>query len=192
MREIKKCFWDNCIWTGIVKLSLLGTGNFQSAANLLTSSPKIFHLNKTDFFQLNWLGSAQWQWKRQFVEDMNRAWARLPCCFSKDPQKQNFLDIYLTTFSESVISEIQKLEGSSFSSRRSKFLQDLKNAAKNCGKVFRFWGNSIWIGIVNLRLFRRGHFSSVLDVLTSSPKIFHVNKIDSFQLNWYGSDQLIW
>ena len=25
-------------------------------------------------------------------------WARLPCCFSKDPLKRDFLDIDLTTF----------------------------------------------------------------------------------------------
>ena len=35
------CLWDNCIWIGIVKLSLWRTGYFSSAANVLTSSPKI-------------------------------------------------------------------------------------------------------------------------------------------------------
>ena len=49
------CFWDNCLWIGIVKLS--------------------------------------------------------PCCFSKGPLKQDFLDIYLTTFSASVLSEKQRCEG---------------------------------------------------------------------------------
>ena len=56
------CFWDNCIWIGIVKLSLLRTGYFSSGANVLTSSPKIWHVNKRDFFKLNWLGSDQWMW----------------------------------------------------------------------------------------------------------------------------------
>ena len=56
------CFWYNCIWIGIVKLSLLRTGYFSLAANGLTSSPKIWHVNKWDFFQLNWLGSDQWVW----------------------------------------------------------------------------------------------------------------------------------
>ena len=54
------CFWDNCICIGIVKLSLLRTGHFSSAANVLTSSPKIFHVNKRDFFQLNWVSSDHW------------------------------------------------------------------------------------------------------------------------------------
>ena len=53
------CFWDDCIWICIVKLSLLRTGYFSSATNVLTSSPKILHVNKRDFFQLNWIGSGQ-------------------------------------------------------------------------------------------------------------------------------------
>ena len=55
-------FWDNCIWIGIVKLSLLRTGYCKSAANVLTSSPNVFHLNKRDFFQLIWLANDQWIW----------------------------------------------------------------------------------------------------------------------------------
>ena len=54
------CFRDNCIWIGIVKLSLLRTGYFSSAANVLTSSTKILHVNKREFFQLHRLGSDQW------------------------------------------------------------------------------------------------------------------------------------
>ena len=56
------CFWDNCIWIGIVKLSLLRREYFSFAANMLRSSPKILHVNRRDFFQLNWLGSDQWVW----------------------------------------------------------------------------------------------------------------------------------
>ena len=56
------CFWDNCIWIGIVKLSQFRTGYFSSAANVLTNSTKFFHVNKTDFFWFNWLGSDQWIW----------------------------------------------------------------------------------------------------------------------------------
>ena len=53
------CFWDKCIWTGIVKLSLLRRGYLSSAANVLTNSPNIWHVNNRDFFQLNWLFSDQ-------------------------------------------------------------------------------------------------------------------------------------
>ena len=56
------CFWDNWIGIGIVKLSLLWTGYFSSAANVLTSSPKVLDVSKRDLFQLNWLGSGQWVW----------------------------------------------------------------------------------------------------------------------------------
>ena len=114
IREKFFCFWDNCVWIGIVKLSLLRTVYFSSAGNVLTSSPKILHVNKRDFFQLNYLGKDQWIWSRCCDADFNSAWARLPCCMSKGLLKLDFLDIYLTRFSESVISEIQKLWGSSF------------------------------------------------------------------------------
>ena len=56
------CVWDNCTWTGIIKMSLLTTGYFSSAANVLTSSPKIWHVKNRDFFQINWLDSDQWLW----------------------------------------------------------------------------------------------------------------------------------
>ena len=54
------CFWDNCICIAIVKLSQLKTRYTFSAANILTSSPKILHVNKREFFQLNGLSSDQW------------------------------------------------------------------------------------------------------------------------------------
>ena len=53
-KEFRKnfCYWDNCISIGIVKLSVLRTGFFLSAANVLRSSPKIWHVNNRDFLQL--------------------------------------------------------------------------------------------------------------------------------------------
>ena len=108
------CFWDNCILISIIKLSLLRPGYFSLEANVLTSSPKIWPVNKRDFFQLNFLGRERWVSSRCCNVDFNSAWARLPSCLSKGPLKQAVLDIYLTTFSESVISEIQKLRGSPF------------------------------------------------------------------------------
>ena len=63
-RKLRKlfCFWDNCIWIGIPKLSLLRTGHFSSVAYVLTSSTKISHVNNRDFFQLHLLGSDQSIW----------------------------------------------------------------------------------------------------------------------------------
>ena len=96
------------------------------------------------------------------------------------------MDIYMTTFSESVISEIQHLSGSSFCSKYLKLHLDLKNAAKNYGEIFCYLDNCIWIGIVKLSLFRTGYFSSAANVLRSPPKILHVNKS-----NFYSSIDLV-
>ena len=108
------CFWDCCIWISIVKLSLLRTGYFSSETSVLKSSCKIWHINKRDVLQLNCLGSDQWIWERCCDADFHSAWARLPCYISKECLKWNFLDIYLATFLQSVISENQNLWGSSF------------------------------------------------------------------------------
>ena len=79
-----------------------------------------------------------------------------------------------------------------FVSKYLKFNVDFKNASKSWEKAFCFWDNFIWIGIVKLSLLRTCYFSSAASVLTSSPKIWHANKSDFFQLNWLGSDQCIW
>ena len=131
-------FLDNCIWIGIVKLSLWRTRYFSSAANALTRSPKILHVTNRYFFKLNFLGCDRSIWSTCFDADFNRAWARLPCCLSKGPLKKDFLGIILTTFSESVISEIQKLWRSSVFWKRSEFQLDFKNAAKNLEIFFSF------------------------------------------------------
>ena len=145
---------------------------------MLTSSTKIWHVNKRDFFRLNWLGSDQRIWWRCYDADFNSVWARLPCCLSKGPLKRDYLDIYLTTLSESIISKKRKLWGSSFFSKCLKFKLYFKNAAKNSEKVFCFCDNFIWIGIVKLSLLRKRYFSSTTNVLKSRPKILHVNNWD--------------
>ena len=122
-----------------MKLSLWRTRYFSSGANVLTTSPKIWHVNKRDFFQLNFLGSERWISSRCCNVDFNSAWPRLPCCLSKGPLKRAVLDIYLTTFSESVILKIEKLWGSSFFPNFSKLTLDFKNAAKKWEKRFCFW-----------------------------------------------------
>ena len=50
---------DNCICIGCVEISLLKTGFLSLAVNMLTISPKILHITKRDFFQLNFLHSDQ-------------------------------------------------------------------------------------------------------------------------------------
>ena len=92
------CCWDNCIWIGIVKLSLLRTGYFSWTANVLTRSIKILHVRKWDFFQRDSFGNDQWIWWDCCGVDFNCAWVRFPCCLLKGPLKRGILDIYLTTF----------------------------------------------------------------------------------------------
>ena len=87
---------------------------------------------------------------------------------------------------------MQKLWGSSFFSKYSKFDGHFKKDEKNWEKVSFIWDNCLWIGIVKLSLLRTGYWSSAANVLTSSPKILHVHKRDFFQVNWLGSDQGIW
>ena len=118
--------------------------------------------------------------------------ARLTYCFSKHPLKRDFLDIYLTPFSGSVTSKIQNLWPWSFFSKCLKFKLNFKIATKNSEKIFCFWDNCIWIGILKLSLWRTGYFSSAANVFTSSAKIWHVNKRDFFELNFLASDQWIW
>ena len=148
-----------------------------SAANVLTSSPKICHVHKRDSFHIYFALINEYD--RSGHADFNNAWARLSYCLRKHNVKRNFLDIYLTTFSEFVLFN-------------SKFKLDLENRAKNGEKLLCSWDNCIWICIVKLSLLRAGYFSSAAYMLTSSPEIWPVNKRDFFQLNWLGSDQLIW
>ena len=58
-------------------------------------------------------------------------------------------------------------------------------------KFFFFLDNSICISIFKFCLLRTGYFSLVANVLTSSPKIWHVNKRHFFEHNFNSSDQLI-
>ena len=175
-----------------MKLSLFRLRYFSSVANVLTRSPQILHVNERDFFQLNFLSSDRWIWSRFCDWDLNSACTRLPYCLSKGLLRQDFLNIYLTTFHDSVISEIQKLWGSSFFSKYSKFNLDLEKEGNIGEKVFSFWEKYIWIGIVKFSLFRTRSFSSVAGVVTSSPKIWHVNKRDFLEHNIVASDQWIW
>ena len=73
-----------------------------------------------------------------------------------------------------------------------KFNLDFQMAAKHSEKLFCFWDNCIWFGIVKLSLLRRGYFSSVANALTSSPKIWHVNRRDCFDQNFVASEWWIW
>ena len=56
------CFWDNCIWIGCIKFSLLRREYLSSAVNVLKNSSKSFHISKRDFLQPNCLHYDQLIW----------------------------------------------------------------------------------------------------------------------------------
>ena len=51
------CFWDNSIWIGCVKLSVLRGEYLSSAVNVLTNSLNILNSGNIDLFQLNYVDS---------------------------------------------------------------------------------------------------------------------------------------
>ena len=55
MKKLRKSIFlfDNCIIIGCVKLSLLRREYLSSAVNVWKHSPKIFHITKRHFFELN-------------------------------------------------------------------------------------------------------------------------------------------
>ena len=69
------CFWDNCIWIGIVKLSLLRRGYFSSAANVLRTSPEIYNVKNKDIFDDKTL---TWHWSINMIMML---WCRFQQCF---------------------------------------------------------------------------------------------------------------
>ena len=96
--EIIFCFWDNYIWNGCVKLSLLRREYLSLAVNVLTNSLKILLITKSDF--VNSISFAVSNKYRKCCRraDLDNVWARLRCCLSKGTEKRHFLHIYLTTF----------------------------------------------------------------------------------------------
>ena len=164
-------FPDNCIWIGVKKLprfSIIIRESFSNSLSLAT----INQFDKGSLTQSSTLLGHCW--------------------LLKGPPKRDFLDIYLTTFSECVISKTQNLWRLSFFFKYLNIQLDFKNAGKNSENVFCWLNNCMRIGIVKLSLLRTGYFSSAANVLRSSPKISHVNQRDFFQINCLGSDQLIW
>ena len=105
------------------------------------------------------------------------------------PWKRIFLHIYLRAFSPSLISEINKLWGSSFIGKCSKFNVDFKNAKKNSLKISCFWDNRIWNGCCKLSLLRREYLSRQVNALRNSFKTWDISKRDFLQRNCLHNDQ---
>ena len=121
--------------------------------------------------------------------DFSTVWSHLPCCLSKGPLKQDFLDIYVTTF-----FLIRKFGNTSalrviLFRKCAKLYLHFKNAEKSWEKSFCFSDNCIWIGCVNLSLLRTENLWPAFNVFTNSPKVLYITKRDFFQLNYLHSDQ---
>ena len=96
----------------------------------------------------------------------------------------------LSCLSQSLVSEIHKLWGSTFIENVRiwcKFLKCKKNAQKK-----GFFYSFIWIDCVKLALLRTEYLSSAVILLKNSPKILHITRRDSLKLNFLYSDQLRW
>ena len=91
-------FWDNCMWMGSIKKSLLGREHLITAFIVLRNSLKLSHITKRDYFQLNCLPVYQLIWYRSCRSNSNIVQTGLPCSFWKGNLKRDFLHIYLTTF----------------------------------------------------------------------------------------------
>ena len=51
----EKCFsfWDNCMWMGYIKLSILGREHLPTALIVLRNGLKLSHITKRDFLEVN-------------------------------------------------------------------------------------------------------------------------------------------
>ena len=118
---------------------------------------------------------STWQWSMNMIKVI---WWRFHQCLKTFTMllvrrfcQRGLLDIYLTTYSESVISEIKNLWGSYFVSNNLKFNLNFKNAGKNWEKLLSFWDTCIWIRMVKWSLLRTVYFSSAANVLVGSRNI---------------------
>ena len=167
-----------------------------SAVNVLTKSPKIWHITKREFLQLNCVHSDQEIWQWCCCWDINSVSASLPCYLSKGPMKGVFLDFYLSTFfgvckfkNPSGMRVIVFLTSDIFFQN---WITTLKMQQKNVEKFFCFRDNCNWRCCNKLSLLRKEYLSSAVNVLPNSPKTLHITKRHFFQLNCFHSDQSIW
>ena len=63
-------FWDNCIWIGSLKLSLLRREYFSLVVNVLRNSLENLHITKRDDFELNCFHMYQRIWERLCRSDL--------------------------------------------------------------------------------------------------------------------------
>ena len=164
-------FWDKWIGIGIVKLSVLRTTYFSSAANVLRSSTKIKRVIRVNFSNSLSMGAIN-KFDKGAVTQISTVLGHVyhVACWRVfwNGTFYTFFSNFKKTKSMRVMFIFKMLR---VSARFQKWSKKLR-------KSFCWLDNCIWIGIVKLSLLRTGYFSSAANVLTSSPKILHVNKRD--------------
>ena len=160
--EILFRFWDICIWILCYKFYSLRRECLLSAVNGLTNSPKILHITQRLF---------QSEWRSLF------------------PLKQDFLDIYPTTF-----FRVRKFKNSSalrviFLLRIFKIESEFKKDKKNSENRFRFWDKCFWKCSNKSPLLRKEYSSSAVNRLTNSPQILPIIQRDFLNLSFLHRDQ---
>ena len=130
------------MWRYFNILPLLRREYLSSEVNGLTNSPEILHITNRDFFQLNCLHSDQLIWSRWCRSEFNSVSAHLPCYLWKGPLKQDFLDIYLTTFFG--VRKFKNISDMSvmFFWKCSKLNVNLENTKRNSENIFIYQINA--------------------------------------------------
>ena len=188
-----KCLkFNNCVWIGCVKLSLLRREYWSSAVNVLRNSLKIFHITKRDFFQLSCLHSDHKNMIKVLSLRLKVLEPVYNVAFWRVVWNGDVLDIYLTTF-----SRVLNLGNTSaimviFFPKCLKLNIDFKYVKNRWEPICCFWDSCIWIGWVKLSLLRREYLSSAVNMLINSLTVLHITKRTFFQLNFLHSDQKIW
>ena len=103
-----------------------------------------------------------------------------------------YLSDHTFYISQSLISEIHNLRGSSFFSKCWKFDVDSRNIVKYWEKAFTVLDNCFLIGCFKFSLLRREYLSSVIKELTKYLKGYNITNRDIFSISSSSSDQKIW
>ena len=134
------CFWDNCIWISILKLSLWRTRYFSSAANMLTNSPKILHVKKKERL---FPAQLSWQWSMNMIKVLwcrFQQWLGTFTMLLVEGSCETGLLIHLSNhvFRVRKFPNRKAVKAIFLKKRNSKFNLDFKNEAKNLWKSFLF------------------------------------------------------
>ena len=108
--------------------------------------------------------------------------------FEGSSETRLFRQLSNHVFCSSKFSKYISYEGHLFF-KMFKFSSRFLKCRKKCGKFFCFLDKFIWIGSVKLTVFRTEFLSSVMNVLTNSPKVLLISKRDFSKLKFLHSDE---